>query len=74
MHGSHGLTKAFERFLRSFSDEDLQALAEEQVERRPVYRRAIEVAVRIELDRRDLRLDIVRAGPPTRPHRLRTGD
>jgi hypothetical protein len=50
------LTKAFERFLRSFSDDDLTAYAQEQLESRPPFRRVMEVAVRIELDRRGLDL------------------
>lgn len=52
------MTRAFERFLRSFSDDDLTAFAREQVAKRPPYRRLMEVALRIELARRDLRLDM----------------
>lgn len=52
------VTRAFERFLRSFSDDDLRAFAKEQVEKRPPYRRLLEIALRIELDRRELSLDM----------------
>jgi hypothetical protein len=63
------MTKAFERFLRSFSDDDLAAFAKEQVEKRPPYRRVMEVALRIELDRRDLRLDTGSEPADARPKR-----
>ena len=49
------MTRAFERFLRSFSDDDLVTFARERGEVRPPYWRAMQVALRIEYDRRGLR-------------------
>jgi hypothetical protein len=49
------MTRTFERFLRSFSDEDLEAFAQDRQEKRPPYWRAMRVALRIEFDRRGLR-------------------
>jgi hypothetical protein len=51
------MTKAFERFLRSFSDEDLAAFARDRGEKRPPYWRVMEMALRIELSRRGVALD-----------------
>lgn len=62
------MTQAFERFLRSFSDEELQRFARERGEARPPYWRAMRLALAIEAHRRGLALDGVRLGP------LRTSD
>ena len=51
------MTKTFERFLRAFSDDDLTAFARDRSEKQPPYWRVMEVALRIELDRRGLRLE-----------------
>ena len=51
------MTKTFERFLRSFSDEDLEVFARERGAVSPPYWRALRTALRIELDRRGLRSD-----------------
>jgi hypothetical protein len=51
------MTKTFERFLRSFSDDDLIAFAQERHRVRPPYWKVLRVALRIEADRRGLRLD-----------------
>lgn len=51
------MTKAFERFLRSFSDEELIAFAQERSQIRPPYWKVMRLALRIEASRRDLRFD-----------------
>jgi hypothetical protein len=51
------MTKTFERFLRSFSDEQLASFAQERGRIRPPYWRALQVALRIESDRRGLRYE-----------------
>ena len=53
------MTKTFERFLRSFSDEDLEAFARERSALQPPYWRTLRVALRIELDRRGLDAGVV---------------
>jgi hypothetical protein len=60
------MTKTFERFLRSFSDEDLDAFARDRREKRPPYWRVMEVALRIELSRRGLALDEDVSGTPSK--------
>lgn len=57
------MTKTFERFLRSFSDEDLTAFARDREVRRPPYWQAMQVALRIEAARRGLHLDGDWSGP-----------
>ena len=52
------MTKTFERFLRSFSDEELEAFARDRSRLRPPYWRAMQVALRIERDRRGLATEI----------------
>ncbi len=51
------MTKTFERFLRSFSDDELRAFARERAKVRPPYWRLMQLALRIELGRRGLRLE-----------------
>jgi hypothetical protein len=51
------MTKTFERFLRSFSDEDLRAFTLERGKQRPPYWRTMQVALRIERDRRGMQPD-----------------
>ena len=59
------MTKTFERFLRSFDDEDLARFAQERERIRPPYWRFLQVALRIESDRRGLRYeDDVLGRPP----------
>lgn len=55
------MTKSFERFLHSLSDEDLVAFARDRDDKRPPYWRVLQVALRIELGRRGLILDEGRA-------------
>lgn len=50
------MTKAFERFLRSFGDEELAAFARERAAAKPPYWRLMRLALRIEADRRGLSL------------------
>lgn len=50
------MTSTFERFLRSFSDEELTAFAQDRARVRPPYWKALRLALRVESDRRDLRL------------------
>ena len=61
------MTKTFERFLRSFSDEELARFAQERQRIRPPYWRFLQVALRIEADRRGLRYQDDLLGPPTGP-------
>ena len=51
------MTKTFERFLRSLSDEDLLRFAEERRAVEPPYWRVMRVALAIETGRRGLQLD-----------------
>ena len=51
------MTKAFERFLRSFSDDELAAFARDRATVRPPYWKLMRVALRIEAGRRGLRLE-----------------
>ena len=51
------MTKTFERFLRSFTDQELTAFVYERDQVRPPYWKAMQLALRIELDRRGLRLE-----------------
>ena len=51
------MTKTFERFLRSFSDEELATFARERSRVRPPYWRFLSMALRIESDRRGLGLE-----------------
>ncbi|MEX1296054.1 MAG: hypothetical protein AB1Z67_07775 [Candidatus Limnocylindrales bacterium] len=51
------MTKTFERFLRSFSDEELVAFAGDRGRQQPPYWKAMRLALRIEATRRRLRLD-----------------
>ena len=70
------MTKTFERFLRSFSDEELIAFAEERCRVQPPYWKVLRVALRIEASRRGLRLDEDLAGAiasSTAEHEARTG-
>ena len=70
------MTKTFERFLRSFSDEELVSFAQERSRVRPPYWRFLQVALRIESDRRGLiyESDVLGATAlPTRDHDARRG-
>ena len=51
------MTRTFERFLRSFTDEELTAFAQERARIRPPCWRVMQLALRIESDRRGLRLE-----------------
>ena len=51
------MTRAFERFLRSFSDEELTAFARDRAAVRPPYWRFMQLALQMESDRRGLRFD-----------------
>jgi hypothetical protein len=70
------MTKTFERFLRSFSDEELVAFAGERSRLQPPYWRALMLALRIEAGRRGLHLEN-ELPPPTpatgTPTATRTG-
>jgi hypothetical protein len=48
------MTKTFERFLRSFSDEELTRFAQERSGLNPPYWRVMSLALQIEADRRGL--------------------
>ena len=70
------MTKTFERFLRSFSDEELVSFAQERSRIRPPYWRFLQGALRIEADRRGLRYesDVLGAtAVPARAHDARRG-
>jgi hypothetical protein len=70
------MTKTFERFLRSFSDEELASFARERSHIRPPYWRSLQVALRIESDRRGLSYesDVLGAtAGPARQHDARRG-
>ena len=51
------MTKTFERFLRSFSDDELRAFAQDRGRVRPPYWKVLRLALRVEAARRDLRFD-----------------
>lgn len=51
------MTKTFERFLHAFTDEELIAFAQERGRVQPPYWRTMQLALRIEADRRGLHLD-----------------
>ena len=51
------MTRAFQRFLRAFSDDELAAFARERAAVHPPYWTVMHVALRIEAGRRGLRLD-----------------
>jgi len=57
------MTKTFERFLRSLSDEDLLRFAEERRAVEPPYWRVMRVALAIETGRRGLEVDPPGLGP-----------
>ena len=56
------MTKTFERFLRSFSDEELTRFAQERSGLNPPYWRVMSLALQIEADRRGLSLEADLAG------------
>ena len=58
------MTQAFERFLRSFSDEELLRFAQERSEARPPYWRTMRLALAIEAHRRGLTLEGLRLRSP----------
>ncbi len=70
------MTKTFERFLRSFSDDELMSFAQDRARVGPPYWKVMRLALRIEATRRGLRLDEVpaelAAAAPTEPD-TRTG-
>ncbi len=51
------MTKTFERFLRSFSDEELAAFARDRGRARPPYWKVMRLALQVEADRRHLRFE-----------------
>lgn len=51
------MTKTFERFLRSFSDDELVAFARDRTQAHPPYWKVMRVALAIEASRRGLRLE-----------------
>ena len=51
------MTRTFERFLRAFDDDELVLFARERAKARPPYWRALQIALRVEADRRGIRLD-----------------
>ena len=70
------MTKTFERFLRTFTDEELIVFAEERSRVHPPYWRVMQLALRIEADRRGLRVDDDVAGivsHDTPGHQTQTG-
>ena len=70
------MTKTFERFLRSFSDDELATFAQERERVQPPYWRFLRVALRIEADRRGLRLEedlLEPVGPGAGEPEIRTG-
>lgn len=69
------MTKTFERFLRSFSDDELIAFAQERGRVRPPYWKVLRLALQVEAGRRQLRLDVADGelvGAPT-PSEVRAG-
>ena len=69
------VTKTFERFLRSFSDDELTAFARERGSVQPPYWKVMRLALRVEASRRGLRLDedLAEAATTTSGPRARTG-
>ncbi len=75
------MTKTFERFLGSFSDEELVRFAVDRGTARPPYWRMMRLALQIEAGRRGLQLDTDLLGPavagdpeaPSRTSRRATG-
>mgnify|MGYP001815792258 CR=1 FL=1 len=51
------MTKTFERFLHSFSDDQLIAFAQDRGRVRPPYWKVLRLALEVEANRRQLRLD-----------------
>jgi len=51
------MTKTFERFLRSFSDEELAAFVRDRGRNRPPYWKVMRLALQVEAARRELRFD-----------------
>ena len=51
------MTKTFERFLRSFTDDELIAFAQDRRRARPPYWKVMRLALQVEATRRQLRLD-----------------
>ncbi len=51
------MTKTFERFLRSFSDEELTAFAHDRGRVQPPYWKVMRLALQVEAGRRGLRFD-----------------
>lgn len=66
------MTKTFERFLRSFSDDELAAFAQDRAQARPPYWKAMQLALRIEASRRGLLLESDALGP-SRPAEPESG-
>jgi hypothetical protein len=58
------MTQTFERFLRSFSDDELTAFVQERRRVNPPYWKLMQVALRIEASRRGLALDEELTGRP----------
>ena len=61
------MTKTFERFLHAFTDEELIAFAQERGRVRPPYWKTMQLALRIEADRRGLHPDGGRGKVPMTP-------
>ena len=51
------MTKTFERFLRSFTDDELTLFAQERAAVHPPYWKVMRLALQIELGRRGLKLE-----------------
>jgi hypothetical protein len=51
------MTKTFEHFLRSFDDDELVSFAQTRAALHPPYWRVMRLALRVEADRRGIRLD-----------------
>ena len=69
------MTETFERFLRSFSDDELAAFARDRVRARPPHWKLLRLALSIESERRGLRLEEElheRPAPPS-DGQVRTG-
>jgi hypothetical protein len=70
------MTKTFERFLRSFTDDELTAFAQDRGRARPPYWKLLRLALLVEADRRQLRFDGATAeliGETTPRPKTRTG-
>ena len=65
------MSKTFERFLRSFTDEELTAFAQERSQVQPPYWSVMRLALRVEADRRGLlhdeELDEIISSTPSTP-------